>query len=41
MTVDKITNLGSSGVVDDSILRIQTVYDSLSRPVTITSYSTA
>ena len=38
---DKVTNLGTSGIVDDAILRIETAYDDMSRVLTTTSYDAA
>ncbi|NLF07517.1 MAG: RHS repeat-associated core domain-containing protein, partial [Pirellulaceae bacterium] len=35
---DSVTSLGSSGVVDDAILRISTTYDDTGRVQTLTSY---
>ncbi len=40
-SADKVTSLGSSGIVDDAILRIERTYDDMSRVATITSYDAA
>jgi len=39
LSADTATNLGSSNIVDDSVLRIGTTYDDLGRVQTVTSYS--
>ena len=39
LSLDKVTNLGTSGIVDDSILSIGRTYDDLGRVQTVTSYS--
>ncbi|MEX1225052.1 MAG: hypothetical protein WEA31_10950, partial [Pirellulales bacterium] len=40
-SADKVTSLGTSGIVDDGTLRIERTYDDMSRVATITSYDAA